>query len=170
MISTDKMKFAQENLQSIIAQAEEIILIVEHFRKLQREGYHFNIIGDNRDNVVLYDSNLAGKFYIKPVLITSPVDLTSRIVYECRLEEVEYSVATLRQMINLWDTHQLISNHNNKSHDIMCNIKSIQMIDPCYSIDEVEKAFFKYVNDLKVKMKVFQIKQIGADEDDYRSL
>lgn len=29
MITTDKMKFAQENLQSIIAQAEEIILIVE---------------------------------------------------------------------------------------------------------------------------------------------
>lgn len=49
----------------------------------------------------------------------------------------------------------------------MCNIKSIQMIDPCHSIDEVEKAFFKYINDLKVKMKVFQIKQIGADEDDY---
>ena len=156
MISTDKMKFAQE-----------MMMIIEHFRKLQRDGFHFNIIGDNHDNIVLYDSNLAGKFFIKPVLISSPVDLTSRIVYECRLEEVEYSVATLRQMINLWDTHQLISNHNNKSHDIMCNIKSIQMIDPCYSIDEVEKAFFKYVNDLKVKMKIFQIKQIGADEDDY---
>lgn len=160
MITTDKMKFAQENLQSIIAQAEEIILIVEHFRKLQREGYHFNIIGDNRDNVVLYDSNLAGKFYIKPVLITSPVDLTSRIVYECRLEEVEYSVATLRQ-------NRLLANSNNRDRDIMCNIKSIQMIDPCHSIDEVEKAFFKYINDLKVKMKVFQIKQIGADEDDH---
>ena len=166
MISTDKMKFAQENLQRIIAQAEEIVLIVEHFRKLQREGYHFNIIGDNRDNVVLYDSDLAGKFFIKPVPVTSPVDLTSRIVYECRLEEVEYSVATLRQMFNIWND-QIIANSNNKSHDIMCNIKSIQMIDPCYSIDEVEKAFFKYVNDLKVKMKVFQIKQIGADEDDY---
>lgn len=166
MISTDKMKFAQENLQSIIAQAEEIILIVEHFRKLQREGYHFNIIGDNRDNVVLYDSNLAGKFYIKPVLITSPVDLTSRIVYECRLEEVEYSVATLRQMFNIWND-QIIVNNNSKNRDIACNIKSIQMIDPCYSIDEVEKAFFKYINDLKVKMKVFQIKQIGADEDDH---
>lgn len=166
MISTDKMKFAQENLQSIIAQAEEIILIVEHFRKLQREGYHFNIIGDNRDNVVLYDSNLAGKFYIKPVLITSPVDLTSRIVYECRLEEVEYSVATLRQMFNIWND-QIIVNNNSRNRDIACNIKSIQMIDPCYSIDEVEKAFFKYINDLKVKMKVFQIKQIGADEDDY---
>lgn len=166
MISTDKMKFAQENLQSIIAQAEEIILIVEHFRKLQREGYHFNIIGDNRDNVVLYDSNLAGKFYIKPVLITSPVDLTSRIVYECRLEEVEYSVATLRQMFNIWND-QIIANSNNKSHDIMCNIKSTQMIEPLHSIEDVEKAFFKYINDLKVKMKVFQIKQIGADEDDY---
>ena len=163
MISTDKMKFAQENLQCIIAQAEEIVLIVEHFRKLQREGYHFNIIGDYRDNVVLYDSNLGGKFYIKPVLITSPVDLTSRIVYECRLEEVEYSDATLRQ-------NRLLVNRNNRDRDIMCNIKSIQMIDPCYSIDEVEKAFFKYINDLKVKMKVFQIKQIGADEDDYRSL
>lgn len=155
MISTDKMKFAQE-----------MMMILEHFRKLQREGYNFNIIGDNRDNVVLYDSNLAGKFYIKPVLITSPVDLTSRTVYECRLEEVEYSVATLRQMANVWND-QLIVNKNNRDRDIMCNIKSIQMIDPCYSIDEVEKAFFKYVNDLKVKMKVFQIKQIGADEDDY---
>lgn len=165
MITTDKMKFAQENLQRIIAQAEETVLIVEHFRKLQREGYHFNIIGDNCDNVVLYDSNLAGKFYIKPVLITSPVDLSTRTVYECRLEEVEYSVATLRQMFNIWND-QIIANSNNKSHDIMCNIKSIQMIDPCYSIDEVEKAFFKYINDLKVKMKVFQIKQIGADEDD----
>lgn len=165
MISTDKMKFAQENLQSIIAQAEEIILIVEHFRKLQREGYHFNIIGDNRDNVVLYDSNLAGKFYIKPVLITSPVDLTSRIVYECRLEEVEYSVATLRQMANLWND-QLIVNNNSRNRDIACNIKSTQMIEPCHSIEEVEEAFFNYINDLKVKMKVFQIKQIGADEDD----
>lgn len=165
MISTDKMKFAQENLQSIIAQAEEIILIVEHFRKLQREGYHFNIIGDNRDNVVLYDSNLGGKFYIKPVLITSPVDLTSRIVYECRLEEVEYSVATLRQMANLWND-QLIVNNNSRNRDIACNIKSTQMIEPCHSIEEVEEAFFNYINDLKVKMKVFQIKQIGADEDD----
>lgn len=166
MISTDKMKFAQENLQSIIAEAEEIVLIVEHFRKLQREGYHFNIIGDNRDNVVLYDSNLAGKFYIKPVLITSPVDLTSRIVYECRLEEVEYSVATLRQMVNLWND-QLIVNNNSRNRDIACNIKSTQMIEPLHSIEEVEEAFFKYINDLKVKMKVFQIKQIGADEDDY---
>lgn len=166
MISTDKMKFAQENLQSIIAQAEEIILIVEHFRKLQREGYHFNIIGDNRDNVVLYDSNLGGKFYIKPVPITSPIDLTSRIVYECRLEEVEYSVATLRQMANLWND-QLIVNNNSRNRDIACNIKSTQMIEPCHSIEEVEEAFFKYINDLKVKMKVFQIKQICADEDDY---
>lgn len=155
MISTDKMKFAQE-----------MMMILEHFRKLQREGYNFNIIGDNRDNVVLYDSNLAGKFYIKPVLITSPVDLTSRTVYECRLEEVEYSVATLRQMANVWND-QLIVNKNNRDRDIMCNIKSIQMIEPCHSIEEVEKAFFKYINDLKVKMKVFQIKQIGADEDDY---
>ena len=160
MISTDKMKFAQENLQSIIAQAEEIILIVEHFRKLQREGYHFNIIGDNRDNVVLYDSNLAGKFYIKPVPITSPIDLSTRTVYECRLEEVEYSVATLRQ-------NRLLVNRNNRDRDIMCNIKSTQMIEPCHSIEEVEEAFFKYINDLKVKMKVFQIKQIGSDEDDY---
>lgn len=151
---TDRMKFAQEKM-----------MIVEHFRKLQRDGYHFNIIGDNRDNVVLYDSNLGGKFYVKPVPITSPVDLTSRTVYECRLEEVEYSVATLRQMANLWND-QLIVNKN-RDRDIACNIKSTQMINPCHSIEEVEKAFFKYVNDLKVKMKVFQIKQIGADEDDY---
>lgn len=151
---TDRMKFAQEKM-----------MIVEHFRKLQRDGYHFNIIGDNRDNVVLYDSNLGGKFYVKPIPITSPVDLTSRTVYECRLEEVEYSVATLRQMANLWND-QLIINKN-RDRDIACNIKSTQMINPCYSIEEVEKAFFKYVNDLKIKMKVFQIKQIGADEDDY---
>lgn len=151
---TDRMKFAQEKM-----------MIVEHFRKLQRNGYHFNIIGDNRDNVVLYDSNLGGKFYVKPVPITSPVDLTSRTVYECRLEEVEYSVATLRQMANLWND-QLIVNKN-RDRDIACNIKSTEMINPCHSIEEVEKAFFKYVNDLKVKMKVFQIKQIGADEDDY---
>ena len=152
---TDIMKFAQE-----------MMMIIEHFRKLQCEGFHFNIIVDNSNNVVLYDSDLAGKFFIKPVPVTSPVDLTSRTVYECRFQDVEYSVATLRQMVNLWND-QIIANSNNKSHDIMCNIKSIQMIDPCYSIDEVEKAFFKYVNDLKVKMKVFQIKQIGADEDDY---
>ena len=151
---TDRMKFAQEKM-----------MIVEHFRKLQCDGFHFNIIGDNRDNVVLYDSNLGGKFYIKPVPITSPVDLTSRTVYECRLEEVEYSVATLRQMANLWND-QLIVNKN-RDRDIACNIKSTQMINPCHSIEEVEKAFFKYVNDLKIKMKVFQIKQIGADEDDY---
>lgn len=151
---TDRMKFAQEKM-----------MIVEHFRKLQRDGYHFNIIGDNRDNVVLYDSNLGGKFYVKPVPITSPIDLTSRTVYECRLEEVEYSVATLRQMANVWND-QLIVNKN-RDRDIACNIKSTQMINPCHSIEEVEKAFFKYVNDLKVKMKVFQIKQIGADEDDY---
>lgn len=151
---TDRMKFAQEKM-----------MIVEHFRKLQRDGYHFNIIGDNRDNVVLYDSNLGGKFYVKPVPITSPIDLTSRTVYECRLEEVEYSVATLRQMANLWND-QLIVNKN-RDRDIACNIKSTQMINPCHSIEEVEEAFFKYVNDLKIKMKVFQIKQIGADEDDY---
>ena len=160
MITTDKMKFAQEKIQRIIAQAEETVLIVEHFRKLQREGYHFNIIGDNCDNVVLYDSNLAGKFYIKPVPITSPIDLSTRTVYECRLEEVEYSDATLRQ-------NRLLVNRNNRDRDIMCNIKSTQMIEPCHSIEEVEKAFFKYINDLKVKMKVFQIKQIGVDEDDY---
>ena len=152
---TDRMKYAQE-----------MMMILEHFRKLQREGYHFNIIGDKRDNVVLYDSNLAGKFFIKPVIITSPVDLTSRIVYECRFQEVEYSVATFRQMFNVWND-QLIANHYSGQRDIMCNIKSTQMIEPCHSIEEVEKAFFKYINDLKVKMKVFQIKQIGVDEDDY---
>lgn len=152
---TDRMKFAQE-----------MMMIIEHFRKLQRDGFHFNIIGDNSDNVVLYDSYLAGKFFIKPVLISSPIDLTTRTIYECRLEEVEYSVATLRQMANLWND-QLIANHNSGQRDIACNIKSTQMIEPCHSIEEVEKAFFKYINDLKVKMKVFQIKQIGADEDDY---
>ena len=151
---TDRMNFAQEKM-----------IIIEHFRKLQREGFHFNIIVDNIINVVLYDSDLAGKFFIKPVPITSPVDLTSRTVYECRLEEVEYSVATISRL-NPWND-QLISNHNSGQRDIMCNIKSTQMIDPCHSIEEVEKAFFKYINDLKVKMKVFQIKQIGADEDDY---
>ena len=152
---TDRMKFAQEKM-----------MLVEHFRKLQREGYHFNIIGDNHDNVVLYDSNLGGKFYIKPIPITSPVDLSTRTIYECRLEEVEYSVATLRQMANIWND-QLIVNRNNRDRDIACNIKSTQMINPLHSIEDVEKEFFKYVNDLKVKMKVFQIKQIGADEDDY---
>lgn len=152
---TDRMKFAQE-----------MMMIIEHFRKLQCEGFHFNIIVDNSNNVVLYDSDLAGKFFIKPVPVTSPIDLTTRTVYKCRFQEVEYSVATLRQMANLWND-QIIANSNNKSHDIMCNIKSIQMIEPCHSIEEVEKAFFKYINDLKVKMKVFQIKQIGVDEDDY---
>ena len=151
---TDIMKFAQE-----------MTMIIEHFRKLQCEGFHFNIIIDKHDNVVLYDSDLAGKFFIKPVPIASPIDLTSIVVYECRLQEVEYSVASLRQMFNVWND-QLISNHNTKQRDIMCNIKSTQMIDPCHSIEEVEKAFFKYINDLKIKMKVFQIKQIGADEDD----
>ena len=150
---TDRMKFAQE-----------MMMIIEHFRKLQRDGFHFNIIVDNSDNVVLYDSYLAGKFYIKPVLISSPIDLTTRTIYECRLEEVEYSVATLRQMANLWNDQLKV---NNRVSDIVCNIKSIQMIDPCHSIEEVEEAFFKYINDLRVKMKVFQIKQIGADEDDY---
>ena len=152
MITTDIMKFAQE-----------MTMIIEHFRKLQRDGFHFNIICDNHDNVVLYDSNLAGKFYIKPVLITSPIDLTTRTVYKCRFQEVEYSVATLRQMANLWND-QLIANHNSGQRDIVCNIKSTQMIEPCHSIEEVEKAFFKYINDLKVKMKVFQIKQIGIEE------
>lgn len=152
---TDIMKFAQE-----------MTMIIEHFRKLQRDGFHFNVIIDNHDNVVLYDSNLAGKFFIKPVPITSPVDLTTRTVYKCRFQEVEYSVATLRQMVNLWND-QLIVNNNSRNRDIACNIKSTQMIEPCHSIEEVEEAFFKYINDLKVKMKVFQIKQIGADEDDY---
>ena len=152
---TDKMNFAQE-----------MMMIAEHFRKLQRDGFHFNITGDYYDNVVLYDSNLAGKFFIKPVPISSPIDLTTRTVYKCRFQEVEYSVATLRQMTNLWND-QLIANHNSRNRDIACNIKSTQMINPLHSIEEVEKEFFKYVNDLKVKMKVFQIKQIGADEDDY---
>lgn len=152
---TDRMKYAQE-----------MMMILNHFRKLQREGYHFNIIGDKRDNVVLYDSNLAGKFFIKPVIITSSVDLTSRIVYECRFQEVEYSVATLNQMFNVWND-QLIANYYSGQRDIMCNIKSTQMINPLHSIEDVEKAFFKYINDLKVKMKVFQIKQIGANEDYY---
>lgn len=152
---TDIMKFAQE-----------MTMIIEHFRKLQRDGFHFNIIIDNHDNVVLYDSNLAGKFFIKPVPISSPIDLTTRTVYKCRFQEVEYSVATLRQMVNLWND-QLIVNNNSRNCDIACNIKSTQMIESCHSIEEVEKAFFKYINDLKVKMKAFQIKQIGADEDDY---
>ena len=149
---TDRMKFAQE-----------MMTIVEHFRKLQRDGFHFNITIDNSNNVVLYDSDLAGKFFIKPVPITSPIDLSTRTVYECRLEEVEYSVATLSSR---WDpcNDQLIANHNSGQRDIACNIKSTQMIEPCHSIEEVEKAFFKYINDLKVKMKVFQIKQIGIEE------
>lgn len=150
---TDRMKFAQE-----------MMMIIEHFRKLQRDGFHFNIIGDNCDNVVLYDSYLAGKFFIKPVLISSPIDLTTRTIYECRFQEVEYLDATLRQMTNLWNDQLKV---NNRVRDIVCNIKSTQMIEPCHSIEEVEEAFFKYINDLKVKMKVFQIKQIGADEDDY---
>ena len=151
MSITDKMKFAQE-----------MMMILEHFRKLQREGYNFNIIDDNRDNVVLYDSNLAGKFYIKPVPISSPIDLTIRTIYECRLEEVEYSVATLSSRWDPWND-QLIVNKNNRDRDIVCNIKSTNMI-PLHSIEDVEKEFFKYVNDLKVKMKVFQIKQIGIEE------
>ena len=152
---TDKMNFAQE-----------MMMIAEHFRKLQRDGFHFNITGDYYDNIVLYDSNLAGKFFIKPALISNPIDLTTRTVYDCRFQEVEYSVATLRQMANLCND-QLIANHNSGQRDIACNIKSTQMIEPCHSIEEVEEVFFKYINDLKVKMKVFQIKQIGADEDDY---
>lgn len=151
---TDRMKFAQE-----------MMMIIGHFRKLQRDGFYFNIIGDNHDNIVLYDSNLAGKFFIKPVLISSPIDLTTRTVYKCRFQEVEYSVATLSRL-DLWND-QLIVNNNSRNRDIACNIKSTQMIEPCHSIEEVEEAFFKYINDLKVKMKVFQIKQIGADEDDY---
>lgn len=162
MITTDRIKFAQE----MMTIAESTIAIVEHFRKLQRDGFHFNISGDYYGNIVLYDSNLAGKFYIKPVLITSPIDLTTRTVYKCRFQEVEYSVATLRQMANLWND-QLIVNNNSRNRDIACNIKSTQMIEPLHSIEEVEEAFFKYINDLKIKMKVFQIKQIGADEDDY---
>ena len=152
---TDIMKFAQE-----------MTMIIEHFRKLQCEGFHFNIIVDNSNNVVLYDSDLAGKFFIKPVPVTSPVDLTSRTVYECRFQDVEYSVATLSSRWDPWND-QLIVNNNSRNRDIACNIKSTQMIEPCHSIEEVEKAFFKYINDLKVKMKVFQIKQIGVDEDDY---
>ena len=149
---TDKMNFAQE-----------MMMIAEHFRKLQRDGFHFNITGDYYGNIVLYDSNLAGKFFIKPVPISNPIDLTTRTVYDCRFQEVEYSVATLRQMANLCND-QLIANHNSAQCDIACNIKSTQMIEPCHSIEEVEKAFFKYINDLKVKMKVFQIKQIGIEE------
>lgn len=141
MTITQIMKFAQE-----------MTMILEHFRKLQCEGFQFNIILDKSKNVVLYYSDLVGKFFIKPVSITSPVDLTSRFVYECRFQVVEYSVAV---------------NNNSRNRDIACNIKSTQMIEPCHSIEEVEEAFFKYINDLKVKMKVFQIKQIGADEDDY---
>ena len=153
------------NYTDIMNFAQEIMMIIEHFKKLQREGFHFNIIIDNSNNVVLYDSDLAGKFFIKPLIITSPVDLTTRTVYKCRFQEVEYSVATFRQKFNVWND-QLIANHNSGQCDIMCNIKSTQMINPLHSIEEVEKAFFKYINDLKVKMKVFQIKQIGADEDD----
>ena len=96
---TDKMNFAQE-----------MMMIAEHFRKLQRDGFHFNITGDYHDNIVLYDSNLAGKFFIKPVPISNPIDLTTRTVYDCRFQEVEYSVATLRQMANLCND-QLIANH-----------------------------------------------------------
>ena len=143
--------------------AQEMMMIAEHFRKLQRDGFHFNITGDYYGNIVLYDSNLAGKFFIKPVPISNPIDLTTRTVYDCRFQEVEYSVATLRQMANLCND-QLIANHNSGQCDIACNIKSTQMIEPCHSIEEVEKAFFKYINDLKVKMKVFQIKQIGIEE------
>ena len=152
---TDIMKFAQE-----------MTMIIEHFRKLQCEGFHFNIIVDNSNNVVLYDSDLAGKFFIKPVLVTSPIDLTTRTVYECRFQDVEYSVATLSSRWDPWND-QLIVHKNRGQCDIIGNIKSTQMINPLHSIEEVEKEFFKYVNDLKVKMKVFQIKQIGADEDDY---
>lgn len=152
---TDIMKFAQE-----------MTMIIEHFRKLQCEGFHFNIIVDDSNNVVLYDSDLAGKFFIKPVPISSPIDLTTRTVYECRFQDVEYSVATLSSRWDPWND-QLIVHKNRGQCDIIGNIKSTQMINPLHSIEEVEKEFFKYVNDLKVKMKVFQIKQIGADEDDY---
>ena len=54
---TDKMNFAQE-----------MMMIAEHFRKLQRDGFHFNITGDYHDNIVLYDSNLAGKFLLSQFL------------------------------------------------------------------------------------------------------
>ena len=61
---TDKMNFAQEMMMI----AESTIAIVEHFRKLQRDGFHFNITGDYHDNIVLYDSNLAGKFLLSQFL------------------------------------------------------------------------------------------------------
>ena len=54
---TDKMNFAQE-----------MMMIAEHFRKLQRDGFHFNITGDYYGNIVLYDSNLAGKFLLSQFL------------------------------------------------------------------------------------------------------
>ena len=151
------------NYTDIINFAQEMIMIIEHFRKLQCEGFHFNIIVDDSNNVVLYDSDLAGKFFIKPVPVTSPVDLTSRTVYECRFQVVEYSVATLSSRWDPWND-QLIVHKNRGQCDIIGNIKSTQMINPLHSIEEVEKEFFKYVNDLKVKMKVFQIKQIGVEE------
>ena len=150
------------NYTDIMNFAQEMIMIIEHFRKLQCEGFHFNIIVDDSNNVVLYDSDLAGKFFIKPVSVTSPVDFTSRTVYECRFQNIEYSVATISRL-NQWND-QLIANHNSGQRDIMCNIKSTQLINPLHSIEDVEKEFFKYVNDLKVKMKVFQIKQIGVEE------
>ena len=151
------------NYTDIMNFAQEMIMIIEHFRKLQCEGFHFNIIVDNSNNVVLYDSDLAGKFFIKPVPVTSPVDLTSRTVYECRFQDVEYSVATLSSRWDPWND-QLIVHKDRGQCDIIGNIKSTQMINPLHSIEEVEKEFFKYVNDLKVKMKVFQIKQIGVEE------
>lgn len=154
------------NYTDIMNFAQEMTMIIEHFRKLQRDGFHFNIIVDNSNNVVLYDSDLVGKFFIKPVPISSPIDLTTRTVYECRFQDVEYSVATLSSRWDPWND-QLIVHKNRGQCDIIGNIKSTQMINPLHSIEEVEKEFFKYVNDLKVKMKVFQIKQIGADEDDY---
>lgn len=151
------------NYTDIMNFAQEMIMIIEHFRKLQCEGFHFNIIVDNSNNVVLYDSDLAGKFFIKPVPVTSPVDLTSRTVYECRFQDVEYSVATLSSRWDPWND-QLIVHKDRGQCDIIGNIKSTQMINPLHSIEEIEKEFFKYINDLKVKMKVFQIKQIGVEE------
>lgn len=41
-------------------------------------------------------------------------------------------------MSDIWN-EQLITNKNNRNLDIIGNIKSIQMINPCHSIEEVEK-------------------------------
>ena len=99
------------NYTDIMNFAQEMIMIIEHFRKLQCEGFHFNIIVDNSNNVVLYDENETSKILNYQQLIQYVENIIGKRLINQYKDELAILYETdkyFRDYIDLFKTKNII--------------------------------------------------------------